>query len=78
MSRRNRNQYQSFNQGRQNGWGIGLYRHPLGRLVWRCVCRTCRILGSAYVGDTIISLRFVLIHRFNHILVLYRCMDFDY
>ena len=28
MSRRNRNQYQSFNQGRQNGWGIGLYRHP--------------------------------------------------
>ena len=28
MSRRNRNQYQSFNEGRKNGWGIGLYRHP--------------------------------------------------
>ena len=36
MSRRNRNQYQSFNQGRQNGWGIGLYRHP--RTVGLAVC----------------------------------------
>jgi len=28
MARKNRNRYGSFNQSRENGWGIGLYRHP--------------------------------------------------
>ena len=28
MSRRSRNRYRDFDQGRKNGWGIGLYRHP--------------------------------------------------
>lgn len=28
MSRNNRNEYHSFNEGRRNGWGIGLYRNP--------------------------------------------------
>ena len=28
MSRKDQNHYRSFDQGRKNGWGIGLYRHP--------------------------------------------------
>ena len=28
MSRKDQNYYRSFDQGRKNGWGIGLYRHP--------------------------------------------------
>ena len=28
MSNRNQTRYRKFNQGRKNGWGIGLYRHP--------------------------------------------------
>ena len=28
MSYKRRNHYRSFDQGRKNGWGIGLYRHP--------------------------------------------------
>jgi phage shock protein C len=28
MSHKDRNHYRSFDQGRKNGWGIGLYRHP--------------------------------------------------
>ena len=28
MNYRRRHHYRSFDQGRKNGWGIGLYRHP--------------------------------------------------
>ena len=28
MNRKDRNHHRSFAQGRKNGWGVGLYRHP--------------------------------------------------